>query len=255
MTEPSLDSARIAQTLTEPARTLLGPIKVIQETDSTNDILHTTPDDVLAATLLAHRQRAGRGRQGRRWESTEGALCFSVLHTFPAPPSALALWVGIALAERLREMGLGQPGLSWPNDLVYGAEKFGGILTECRARADRVRCVVGVGVNVTAAPVLERPVASIAAACGQTPDPNALAAALLEGIAECLADLDAGSKNGLVAHFARYDSLQNRMVEVTETDRTYTGRACGVDDDGRMRVEGEQGIRCFDSADVRLHLS
>ncbi len=246
-----LDAERIAEALPEAVRARLGGIEVVDEVASTNDILYD--DDAHDRVQLARRQTGGRGRQGRNWETTNEALCFSVLHTFPAQaPAALALWAGIALIERLREMGLGQPCLNWPNDLMYGAEKFGGILTECRARGGQTRCVVGVGINVEDVPEVDRPATSIARACGQSFDPNHLAAGLIEAVSTCLVRMDGGTPGELKAYFDPYDGLKGSEVHVTGTNQTYTGRALGVDDRGCLQVEGEEGVRHFDSADVRL---
>ena len=250
-----LDAERITEALSGETRARLGPIEVADEVASTNDILY---DDTIARdrVQVARRQTGGRGRQGRNWETVDGALCFSVLHAFPVEaPSALALWAGIALVERLREMELGQPCLNWPNDLMYGSAKFGGILTECRVRGGQTRCVVGVGVNVEDAPELDRQTTSIARACGQSPDPNRLAAGLIESIVACLVWLDSSASGKLKAYFEPYDGLKDCEVQVTESTQTYTGRARGVDDRGFLQVEGEEGVRQFDSADVRLRRS
>ena len=249
----SLDAERIAEALSEETRARLGPIEVADEVASTNDILD---DDatIRDRVQIARRQTGGRGRQGRSWETVDGSLCFSVLHAFPAEaPPALALWAGIALIERLREMGLGQPCLNWPNDLMYDSAKFGGILTECRVRGGQARCVVGVGINVEDAPELDRQTTSIARACGQSPDPNHLAAGLIESVVACLVRLDSGAPGKLKAYFEPYDGLRGSEVHVTGLNQTYTGRARGVDDRGYLQVEGEEGVRRFDSADVRLH--
>ncbi|MCY4611352.1 MAG: biotin--[acetyl-CoA-carboxylase] ligase [Gammaproteobacteria bacterium] len=246
-----LDAERIAEALSEEVCARLGEIEMIDKVASTNDILYD--DDVCNRVQVARHQTGGRGRQGRNWETADGALCFSVLHTFPAQaPAALALWAGIALTERLREMGLGQPCLNWPNDLMYGAEKFGGILTECRARGGQTRCVVGVGINVEDVPEVDRPATSIARACGQIPDPNHLAAGLIGAVSACLVRMDGGAPGELKAYFDSYDGLKGSEVHVTGTNQTYTGRALGVDDRGCLQVEGEEGVRRFDSADVRL---
>lgn len=248
----SLDAERITEALSEETRARIGQVEVADEVASTNDILD---DDTIARdrVLVARHQTGGRGRQGRNWETADGALCFSVLHAFPAEaPSALALWAGIALIERLREMELGQPCLNWPNDLMYGSAKFGGILTECRVRGGQIRCVVGVGINVEDAPELDRQTTSIARACGQSPDPNRLAAGLIESIVTCLVRLDSSAPGKLKAYFDPYDGLRDCEVQVTESTQTYTGRARGVDDRGCLQVEGEEGVRQFDSADVRL---
>ena len=249
----SLDAERVTEALSEEVRVQLGPIEVADEVVSTNDILDD--DTVIRDRVqIARRQTGGRGRQDRSWETVDGALCFSVLHAFLAEaPPALALWVGIALIERLREMGLGQPCLNWPNDLMYGSAKFGGILTECRVRNGQTLCVVGVGVNVEDAPNVDRPTTSIVRACGQRPDSNRLAASLIETVFTCLVLLEDGVPGELKAYFDSYDGLKDREVKVTASNQTYTGRARGVDNRGFLQVEGEEGVQRFDSADVRLH--
>lgn len=248
----SLDAIRITEALSEETRARTGQVEVADEVASTNDILHDDPI-IRDRVQVARRQTGGRGRQGRSWETVDGALCFSVLHDFPAEaPPTLALWAGITLIERLREMGLGQPCLNWPNDLMYGSAKFGGILTECRIRGGRTRCVLGVGINVEDAPELDCQTTSIARACGQSPDPNRLAAGLIESVVTCLVRLDSSIPGELKAYFEPYDGLRDNEVQVTGSNQTYTGRARGVDDHGFLQVEGEEGLRRFDSADVRL---
>lgn len=248
-----LDAERITKALPKNVRARFGRFEVVDEVASTNDILY---DDTSARdrVQVARRQTGGRGRQGRNWETVDGALCFSVLHAFPAEvPRALALWAGIALIERLRKIGLGQPCLNWPNDLMYGSAKFGGILTECRVRDGKTRCVIGVGVNMEGAPELDRQTTSIARACGQAPDPNRLAAGLIESVVTCLVQLDNNAPDKLKTYFEPYDGLRDCEVHVAGPNRTYTGHARGVDNCGLLLVEGEEGVRRFDSADVRLH--
>ena len=252
-THPPLDAERITEALSEETRARVGPVEVADEVASTNDILDDDPADC-DRVQVARRQTGGRGRQGRSWETADGALCFSVRHAFLAEiPPVLALWAGIALVERLHQMGLGEPCLSWPNDLVYGNQKFGGILAECRTQGGRACCAVGVGINVDAVPEVDRPATSIVHACGQRPDPTRLAAGLIEAVFSCLVRLDSGAPGELKAYFDRYDGLKDCEVRMTESNGTYAGRARGVDDQGRLRVEGEEGVRRFDSADVRLH--
>lgn len=249
----ALDAERIAAALPAAARARLA-VEVVDEAASTNDLLYE--DDSGGArdrVRLARRQTAGRGRQGREWAAAPGAVCLSLLHVHPGRvPAALPLWVGVFLVERLRGMGLGRPELRWPNDLVYGREKFGGILIESRARGGRVRSAVGIGVNADAAPDIDRPATSIARACGAAPDANRLAAALIDAAADCLARLDAGGLDGLRAYFGRYDALRDRDVRLSGPRGACAGRARGVDDAGRLGVAAADGLRWFDAADVRL---
>ena len=249
----ALDAERIAAALPAAARARLA-VEVVDEAASTNDILHE--DDAGGArdrVRLARRQTAGRGRQGRAWAAAPGAVCLSLLHVHPGRlPAALPLWTGVFLIERLRRMGLGRPELRWPNDLVYGREKFGGILIESRSRGGRVRTAVGVGINADEAPDTDRPATSIARACGSAPDRNRLAAALIDAVSGCLARLDAGGLGGLRAYFDRYDALRDCDVSLTGPRGACAGRARGVDDAGRLGVSAADGLCWIDAADVRL---
>lgn len=99
--------------------------------------------------LVADRQTAGRGRQGREWFDGAGNFMGSCVvhprHGDPAPES-LALVAGLALAETLAP--LAQVMLKWPNDVLAGGAKLAGILLE--REGDVV--IVGIGVNLVVAP-------------------------------------------------------------------------------------------------------
>lgn len=97
--------------------------------------------------LLAHEQRAGRGRRGARWLAPPGeTLTFSILVRPTQPKSQwprLALATGLAVAEALEEFGV-QAAIKWPNDVWIEGRKVAGILVE--AGQDYV--IVGIGINV-----------------------------------------------------------------------------------------------------------
>jgi len=101
--------------------------------------------------VSADRQRAGRGRRGRRWLSDrpDNIYCSIglVLEITPEALGLLPLLTGVCLAEALQRQGF-QPRLKWPNDLLIGGRKLGGILIENRALgSDRHALTVGFGLN------------------------------------------------------------------------------------------------------------
>ena len=105
--------------------------------------------------LIALSQDAGRGRQGRTWQSLEGNFFGSTLVQLRAgdpPASSLALAAGTALIRAV-EAAAPATGLSlkWPNDLLIGASKVAGVLLE--RSGDRL--VAGFGVNLAHAPAIE----------------------------------------------------------------------------------------------------
>lgn len=107
---------------------------------------------------IARGQSAGRGRQGRSWQSApdEGLYCSIVLLPSPPPfrPTALTMASALAVVEALADLGLAPfgdhaPRLKWPNDILVGGAKLCGILTESRGfDAARPHFVLGIGLNV-----------------------------------------------------------------------------------------------------------
>ena len=130
-------------------------VEVVERTGSTNaDLLARAlggaPEGVV---LAAEEQSAGRGRMGRTWVSPpRAALTFSLLVRPAAVPPARRGWLpllaGVAVASAVTAVTGVQTRLKWPNDVLAGPAKLGGILAE--AAGDAV--VVGVGLNVSAEP-------------------------------------------------------------------------------------------------------
>ena len=111
---------------------------------------------------MAQIQEAGRGRQGREWVSRRGNFFGStIVDLAPGdpPPQSLSLAAGLALIEAAETAAPDLPLLlKWPNDLVVGGAKVGGVLLERHGE----RVVVGFGVNLAAAPdIPERPAAHL----------------------------------------------------------------------------------------------
>jgi BirA family transcriptional regulator, biotin operon repressor / biotin---[acetyl-CoA-carboxylase] ligase len=132
--------------------------------------------------LIAQRQTAGRGRQGRAWVSPTGNLYTSglvELRDSEPPASTLALVAGVAVIEAL---GLSAQTLKWPNDILVGNAKLAGVLLERHNSA----VVVGVGVNLSHHPDLpDRPATNLLA-LGVTMSADTAIAALAPSFARWL---------------------------------------------------------------------
>jgi BirA family transcriptional regulator, biotin operon repressor / biotin---[acetyl-CoA-carboxylase] ligase len=96
----------------------------------------------IGSVVVADHQSAGRGRQDRRWEAPAGTalLASFVLERNPL----LSLAAGVAAAQACGP----SVRLKWPNDLMIGERKLGGILVETTGH----RAICGIGINLTAAP-------------------------------------------------------------------------------------------------------
>jgi BirA family biotin operon repressor/biotin-[acetyl-CoA-carboxylase] ligase len=102
--------------------------------------------------VVAGEQTAGRGSRGRAWHSPPGGLWLSVLYR-PGRPAGIelaSLRIGLAVADAIEALGQVSVAIKWPNDLMLGEHKVGGILCEARWQGDALAWVVaGVGINVT----------------------------------------------------------------------------------------------------------
>lgn len=162
-------------------------IRTVAETGSTNADLaeFARAGAAEGSWLRAERQTAGRGRQGRAWDSPAGNLYASTLirlRPTDPPPATLALVAAVALEEAVRAHGV-EATLKWPNDLLVGGAKLSGILLE---RADDA-VVIGFGVNLHHCPEgLDRAATSMRV-YGAAPDPQLFAETLAEAFERWLA--------------------------------------------------------------------
>lgn len=129
--------------------------------------------------LVADRQSAGRGRQGRSWIDAPGNFMGStVVRLNPADPApaTLSFVASLAVYETVLP-GLPDPSalmLKWPNDVLLSGAKFCGLLLEC----ERGHAVIGIGVNLCSAPaIMDRAVRSLSD-IGPAPTRDAFAQAL-----------------------------------------------------------------------------
>lgn len=148
----------------------------LDSVDSTNDwadrlmaaALEADETSLPDTVLVAGSQSCGHGRGQNAWVSPPGGLYATWLAWIPvASLPGLPLAVGVACAEAVEALVDGVTvGLKWPNDLVVGGRKLGGMLCHARGSDDRVWVRVGFGINIAATPVLAggdpvRPVALV----------------------------------------------------------------------------------------------
>ena len=225
--------------------------------------------DLQPSLLVAEQQSAGRGRQGRSWQSVAGAsLTFSLGVPLALTDwSGLSLAVGVALCEALDPIASSSStattttttgprlGLKWPNDLwlidananadgsAGVGRKLGGVLIETVAAATQRLGVIGIGLNVLAFDASAADLSSgFGAVCEL--DPAATAPAVLARVALPLVRaLQQFEREGFAAfaeRFAARDLLFGRAVTTTRADLPH-GIARGVSAQGALRVETPAG--------------
>ncbi|MEY4667356.1 MAG: hypothetical protein RL518_55 [Pseudomonadota bacterium] len=130
--------------------------EVTSTMDVARDLIPSLEDG--AGVVCALSQSAGRGRQGRKWSSTEGAMMATFLFQTSQPVTSLSgysLVVGLGLVDAFERFGA-RLQLKWPNDLVVvrddSLRKVGGILIEVQDLGTTRVILVGVGVNLARTP-------------------------------------------------------------------------------------------------------
>jgi BirA family biotin operon repressor/biotin-[acetyl-CoA-carboxylase] ligase len=228
-------------------------IRVFQETTSTNDIVEKMARDGVGEgiAVFAESQTKGRGRLGRRWESPVAkGLWFSVLlrpKMHPMAATTLTVCSAVAVARAIeKETGL-QPGIKWPNDIVFGHRKAAGILLELGAELDHIKHVVlGVGLDVNQTteewPEELRAVAtSLREEAGKPIDRAALATTILRELDAVYGRLKAGDFHEVGDEWMRRCTTLGHRVVIKIGDRSVQGRAEALDEEGALLVRTDHG--------------
>jgi BirA family biotin operon repressor/biotin-[acetyl-CoA-carboxylase] ligase len=216
------------------------PARFLPVTGSTNaDALALAEEGAPAWTIVvAGHQQQGRGRLGRTWKSKPGAslLVSVLLRPDLAPPDAalLTLAAGACMAMSCSVACGVDVRCKWPNDLMAGQRKLGGILTEAKVEKGRVsHVVVGVGTNVEQAPEdfppeLRGSATSLAIEGGR-PDAPALLFEFLFRLKRFADPARPGFRETVLDMYRRVCDTIGRTVRATTTDgREVEGRVTGV---------------------------
>jgi BirA family transcriptional regulator, biotin operon repressor / biotin---[acetyl-CoA-carboxylase] ligase len=261
---PPLDVRALNQALADGG--LWREIRVVDETGSTNadvgELARRGEPEGLV--LVAEHQTAGRGRLGRGWVApARSGLFFSMLLRPGAVPVSrwpmVPLLVGVGVARAVGRVAEIEVALKWPNDVMIGERKLGGILAELVDSSDGPAIVVGIGLNVTLREAeLPVPTAiSLALAEGSCTDRETLLRASLRGVA---AEYEmwhsaAGDPEATLAAYRELCVTIGRDVRVElPGDRAVVGHAVGVDPDGSLVIEtpdGRTGVTAGDVVHVR----
>lgn len=205
--------------------------------------------------LVADRQSAGRGRAGRSWSDGFGNFMGSTvvnLCKLDPLPQTLALVAGlaaheavIAAAPRLTDLFL-----KWPNDLLVGGAKLGGILLERQGDA----VVVGIGINLAQAPqVSDRETASLKA-LGFAVSRDFFASDLAARFKDAVDRWHYGEWPLLRQHWISRALPTGTLVSVKDRDHgTIMGAFAGIDDDGVALLRLADGaVRAIHAGDIDM---
>ena len=200
---------------------------------------------------VADEQTAGRGRSDHTWHSNAGQGLYLSVLLRPDLATADLVWLpllaGLAAHRAIQEITALTADLRWPNDLLIGNRKTGGILVEAQADSERATAaVIGIGINLHQQrfPLgLATEPTSLDLETSRITSRQQLLIALLQALHAELASLQ--SQTSLQAIPARIAAIstwvQDRRVEV-HGPQPCTGITDGLDPRGFLRVRSSTGL-------------
>jgi BirA family transcriptional regulator, biotin operon repressor / biotin---[acetyl-CoA-carboxylase] ligase len=221
-------------------------LELLADTDSTQNLAHALAESGTdpGTVVLADSQRAGRGRMGRSWSSEPGGGVWCTIVERPSTDGldVLSLRVGLYVAEQLDRVAGGTVTVKWPNDLLIGSHKLGGILVEARWIGQALGWVaIGVGINVVEP-------AGISNAAGMKP--GARRADVLTAIVRAVRQ-SAIARGPLTSdelrRFAARDGLVGRRIV-----SPLAGTVKGINAAGELAVETRGGLEHVRAGTVQL---
>lgn len=238
------------------------PVELIPIIDSTNQYLLDRVNELESGSVcIAEYQAKGRGRRGREWVSPFGSnLYMSMFWRLDAGMAAamgLSLVVGVAIVEALEKLGLNDVKLKWPNDLYYQDRKLAGILVEMSGQAGgAANLVIGMGMNLMMSDQTEgitQPWASLTEVADKEHiDRNQLAITMINTLNSALSDYEIYGMSGFVERWNRLDNFLGRPIKLIMGPREVTGIAKGINEQGAVLLETENGMESFIGGEISL---
>jgi BirA family biotin operon repressor/biotin-[acetyl-CoA-carboxylase] ligase len=251
--------------------------ELVEHTGSTNtDLMNRWHNHALSEpiSLMALTQTAGRGRRGNTWISQANqSLTFSLAYPFSKEISmmrlqGLSLACGLSVLKSLinyfqlsdldaKKSGL---GLKWPNDILLGHRKLGGILVEGGQKTplDPIWMVIGVGLNISIPPIESEHLASanILELC-PTQFPHIDIQSLWKQLSRSMGDMLNIFKNEAFIPFQddwnAWNTWRDLQVEVfNPSTKIVSGKCRGVNSVGYLMIDSFEGMKEISNGELSL---
>ncbi len=252
-----------AEGIARSAPSLSWPIHIYDSIDSTNAEALRMVDVARAVPflVLAEQQMAGRGRRGRKWVSPFAQnIYYSLVLRIEdglRQLEGLSLVVGLAVIQALRESGVQDAVLKWPNDVLVGRKKIAGILLELVGDpADICHVVIGIGINVNMqrAAEVDQQWTSVQLETGSAADRNALVAQVSLQLQRYLDRHRVSGFAALQEEWEQNHAWQGRAVSLIAGVNRVDGVVLGVDRQGALRLDVGGVEKTYSGGELSLRL-
>ncbi len=226
---------------------------VFNEVTSTNTVARFLSVNGVenGTVVISEKQTNARGRSGKAWESPLGGVWLSIILTPNVDHSKLpliTLATGVAVAKTLEKIGVENPEIKWPNDIMIGGKKVCGILTEAIAKFNTIEnVIIGVGIdsnlNIEDFPEeLQEGTTTLSLELQEKVSETELIKTFLEEFEEIIELFNNGGHEDILKEWRKRSYSIGKIVEVREPfNKNYDGYVVGIGKEGALIVEKIDG--------------
>ena len=226
---------------------------VFNEVSSTNTVarflsMHDLED---GSVIISEKQSAARGRSGKSWESPLGGVWLSIVlnpHVDHSKLPLITLATGVAVAKTLEKVGIENPEIKWPNDIMINGKKVCGILTEAIAKFNTIEnVIIGVGIDANLdieefPEELKAGTTTLEKELGRKGSENLLIKLFLEEFEKISELFDHEGYEEILKEWRKRSYSIGKIVEVREPfNKNYDAYVLGISKEGALVVEKIDG--------------
>lgn len=226
---------------------------VFSEVSSTNTIAKFLSQNGIenGSVVIAEKQTAGRGRSGKSWESPLGGIWLSAILTPDVDYSKIpliTLATGVAVAKTFEKIGVENPKIKWPNDIMINGKKVCGILTEAITNFNTTEhVIVGVGIDANLSTEdfpeeLQNITTTLEKEMGRKVNENLLIKIFLEELEKISELFSSKCYEDILNEWRKRSYTIGKFVEVKKPfNKSYDAYAIGISKEGALIVEKTDG--------------
>jgi BirA family biotin operon repressor/biotin-[acetyl-CoA-carboxylase] ligase len=246
-------------------RTFGKKIYVYNSIDSTNECAKVLANagSEEGAVVIAEYQTAGRGRQGRTWQSESGS---NLLFSFIIRPKLDKNKAGLLTFFAASSVSLALETFSdisceckWPNDILINGKKCCGILMESSFQRNKLDyAVVGIGINVNQKNFvndLGKKATSLSLECNKEFDRKAVFQQVMRSLESIYADVSSGDFDKVLREWKNRATFLGKQVTLNQGNKILQGCATGITADGGLLIATPEGEQVFYTGDISLQVN
>lgn len=226
---------------------------VFNEVSSTNTLARFLSMNGIAdgSVIISEKQTNARGRSGKAWESPLGGVWLSIVlnpHVDYAKLPLITLATGVAVAKTLEKVGVENPEIKWPNDIMINGKKVCGILTEAVTKLNTIEnVIIGVGIDANLdiedfPEELQEGTTTLQNELGRKGSENLLIKTFLEEFEKISELFDHEGYEEILKEWRKRSYSIGKIVEVREPfNKNYDAYVLGVSREGALIVEKIDG--------------